>query len=87
MIKGQKTSVSCMIFAGQERGTANRLVGNIIFSSVTFEFIADIISALDFRLPKTRVKMNLQLYEIKISVIYDIQVKSYRAEESIYLSD
>lgn len=45
------------------------------------------IAALDFSLHKTGVKTNLQLYEIKISGIYDMQVKSYRTEGSVYLSD
>lgn len=61
--------------------SARKLIGEFISSSQKIEFVTDTISLSDFRLHKTGVKADLQLFENKLTGKYEIRVKANRTEQ------
>lgn len=61
--------------------SARKQIDEIISSSQTIDFVTDTISLSDFRLHKTGVKADLQLFENKLTGKYEIRVKANRTEQ------
>ncbi|MFO7524411.1 MAG: hypothetical protein R6W68_03075 [Ignavibacteriaceae bacterium] len=61
--------------------SARKQIDEFISSSQTIDFVTDTISLSDFRLHKTGVKADLQLFENKLTGKYEIRVKANRTEQ------
>ncbi len=63
-----------------QENTARAEIDKFISKSLTNEFTVDTVSAVDFRLQKKGVKVELQLLENRLSNRFEIRVKANRSE-------
>jgi hypothetical protein len=88
-----KSGTNTMIFVSNQEGvyqaeasvsyddekTARAEVNKLISTSLTNSYQVDSVTVSDYRLHKTGVKVDLQIYENKLTKKYDVKVKANKS--------